>query len=196
MNPPNRVLETLEDGRLVYRHSLWAVPVLLSQSDYVSVERALARRWASGIFLALVVLAPFPLYHNHIISLSAALSVVLGVVALAFLAEYFLGRAAKAILKNAPVAPNYSEQGTVSKFEVLRSLPRMMIQILDDRGIRAGLFLATVTFISAIYSLVKQVFDAPVRSDLNPLVLITLAILSGLWLRSLLRERKRRKAKS
>lgn len=193
---PNRVLEKLEDGRVVYRASLWTVPVLLSQSDYVSVERALARRLASGIFLGLIVLAPLPLYHNHVISLSAALSVVLGVIGLAFLAEYILGGAAKAILKNAPAAPNYPDQDTVSKFEVLRSLPGMMIEILDDRGIRAGLFLATITLLSAVYSLVKKMFGAPPRPDFNAFLLITMAIVSGLWLRSLLREKRRRKVRS
>ncbi|RDL50160.1 hypothetical protein BLJAPNOD_01278 [Ensifer sp. M14] len=193
---PNRVLDTLEDGRVVYRRSPWAVPVLLKQSEFESVERALARRLAIGAFLALIVLVPLPLYHNHVISQSAALSVVLGVIALAFLAEHFFGGVAKAILKNAPAAPNYPDQDTVSKFQVLRSLPAMMIEILDDRGIRAGLFLASVTFVSAMYSLVKKILGAPLRSDLNAFVLITLAVLSGLCLRFFLRERRRRKVRS
>lgn len=162
---PNRVLEKLDDGRVVYRASLWTVPVLLSQSDYATVEGSLGRRLASGIFLGLIVLAPIQLYRSHIVSFASALFLVLGVVSLAFWAEYFFGSAAKAILKNAPVAPNYPDERSVSKVDALRSLPGMMIDVLDDRGIRAGLFLAGITLLSSAYGLGKTILGARPSPD-------------------------------
>lgn len=190
---PNRVLEKLDDGRVVYRPSFWTAPVLLSQSDYATVEGSLGRRLASGMLLGLVVFVPYLLYRNHIISSATALFLVLGVVSLAFTAEYFLGRGAKAILKNAPVAPNYADQKSVSKLDVLRSLPGLMIEVLDDKGIRAGLFLAGTTLLSSVYGLVRTILGAPLSPDLSVFLLILMAILSGLGFRSLARERKRRK---
>lgn len=196
VTPVNRVLARLEDGRVVYRPTLWAVPVLLSPSEHANVERSHVQRLLVGIFLALIVFALFPLYRHRVISLAAAVSVALCVLCLSFLVDHFLGRGAKSILKNAPPAPHSSVEVTPSKFEILRSLPTMMIRVLDDKGIRAGLFLAGSTLFSAIFILVKKMLGAPVPSQFNPFVLVIMPIVSGFWLRSLLREKKRRKAQS
>lgn len=194
--PADRRLRRLDDGRIVYRLHPRAKAMLLSEAEYDFVEHLVLRKTLFGALSCVAVfgstLLCLHLWSKWAVSPVPLIAFLALLICLVIVVDQRLIARLNTILDAAPLSMEDRLEARSSRLQVFQSALKNSLRRAPPLVIWSLVLKLIVILLWSLFVLMKQTAGKDsAASDIHPIILVATAVIAGLCLRAVLRERRR-----